>query len=461
MKILFVYEYEFVEPLGIMYLSSFLKERGHECYFIDIKFEKNFALEAQKISPDIIAYSITTGKHKFYQEFNQKLKKSFTFFSLFGGPHCTFFPEFIYEEGVDAICRGEGEFPFLELADNLEAGRAITQIKNLWIKIEGKIYKNEVRNLIEDLDAIPAPDRDLINKYKHYQKMHRRYILTQRGCPYECAYCFNHSYNKLYQGKGRIIRKRSVGNVIEELKFVKKAYRAKRFQFIDDVFILDYKWALDFCGAYKREIDIPFIVYVRVDLAGEEIVKALKGAGCATILYAVESGNEHIRNGILKRGISNEQIITAGKLFNKYGFKTYAQNMVGLPDETLETAFETMSLNIECKPSYSWVSIFQPYPMTELREYSKERGYFDDDINSFEESYYDRSVMKIKDIRKMERLRHLFSIGVAFPILVPLIKILIKLPLNRFYLFLWNFHRAWCYFFKVKWIDLSELFIRE
>ena len=461
MRILFVYKYEFVEPLGIMYLSSFLKEHGHNCYFIDIKFEKNFIKELQKISPDIIAYSITTGKHKFYLKLNQELKKKFKFFSFFGGPHCTFFPEFIYEKGVDAICRGEGEFPFLELLDNLEKEKEITKIKNLWVKINNKVYKNEVRNLIEDLDSLPFPDRELINQYKHYKKMHRRFILTGRGCPYKCPYCFNHSYNKLYQNKGKIIRKRSIDNVIKELKFIKKAYSPRRFRFIEDIFILDYKWTLDFCHVYKKEINIPFTANLRIDLVNEEIIKALKNAGCITVEAAIESGNEHIRNNVLKRGISEKQIIEANNLFHKYGLTTFVQNMIGLPDETLDMAFETIALNIKCKPSYSWVSIFQPYPRTELCEFSKEREYFNGDIDSFEESFFHRSVMKIKDIKKMERLHHLFSLVVAFPILTSLIKILIKLPLNRFYLFLWHLHRAWCYFFKVRFIDLSELFIRE
>jgi len=220
MKVLFIYRWEYVEPLGLMYLSSFLKKYGHKCYFIDTKFEKNIFKEVQKISPDIIAYSITTGKHKYFQKLNEKLKKRCKFFSFFGGPHATFFPELIYKKGVDCVCRGEGEYVILELVENLEKGKSIANIKNLWVKIKGKVYKNEVRKLLEDLDSLPFPDRELVNKYRHYRKLHRRFINTGRGCPYRCAYCFNHSYNKLYKNKGRIIRKRSVANVVEEMKLL-------------------------------------------------------------------------------------------------------------------------------------------------------------------------------------------------------------------------------------------------
>lgn len=130
--------------------------------------------------------------------------------------------------------------------------------------------------------------------------------------------------------------------------------------------------------------------------------------------------------------------------------------MLCSPEETLNTTFETLALNIKCKPSYSWVSIYQPYPRTELYEYSKKRGCFDDDIDSIGERYYRKSVINIKDIKKMERLHHLFSLGVAFPVLVFLIKLLIRLPLNSLYMLLWNFHRAWCYIFKTKFADLPD-----
>lgn len=461
MKILFVSKYEFYEPLGIMSLSSFLKKYGLDCYFIDIKLENNFIEEIQKISPDIIAYSITTGKDKVYQKLNLELKKKFEFFSLFGGPHCTFFPEFIYEEGVDAICRGEGEYPFLELVDSLEKEKDITKIKNLWVKINGKVYKNEVRNLIEDLDALPFPDRELVNKYKHYKKMHRRTLMTGRGCPYKCSYCFNHPYNELYQHKGKIVRKRSIDNVIKELKFIQKTYHPRMFQFWDDTFNIDCKWTSDFCDAYKKEINMPFSMTPRVNLVNEEMVKALKNAGCVTIGTAVESGNEYLRNRLLKRGISEKQTIDACNLFNKYDIKVLLGSMIGLPDETLDMAFETMALNIKCKPSYAWISIFQPLPGTELSKYSIEKGYFNGDLDSLDGSFYNKSVMKIKDIRKMERLHHLFSLGVAFPFLVPLIKILINLPLNRVYQVFFILHKSWSYLFKLKYMDLANLFVRE
>lgn len=461
MKILFLSKYknEYFEPIGIMTLSAFLKQKGHQCNFIDVVLERNYIKKIKEIRPDIIAYSITTGGHVFYQHLNAMLKKKMSFYSIFGGPHATFFPEFIEEEGVDAVCRGEGEYPLLELANALESRKDHTRISNLWVKHDGQIVRNEVRPLLENLDSLPFVDRDIVNKYNHYKKMHRRIVLTGRGCPYNCSYCFNHSFNNLYQGKGKIIRKRSVNHVMQELKDIYERHRPRRFQFSDDIFILDKQWCSDFCERYRAEIKIPFIAYTRTNLVTDEIIKKLKQAGCQTIYYAIESGNEYIRNKILNRDISEKTILDAVYIYKKYKLRTCAQNMIAIPDETLSMAFETVELNIKCRPDYAWCSIFQPYPRTRLGAYCREKGYISDE--KFNESFHKKSILKLEHHRHFQNLHNLFSIAVSFPCLLPVIKFLIKLPLTNLYYFLWRLYGGWCYVFKIKEIDLAELFINE
>ena len=456
-----MFKNEYLEPLGIMYLSSYLKKHGHETFFLDLQFEKDLFKAVRKISPDLIAYSITTGLHHFYRKLNLKLKDKFKFFAFFGGAHCTYVPDFVNEEGVDAICRGEGEIAMLELVNKLEKGEDITKIKNLFVKKDGKIYKNEMGNFIHDLNEMPFPDREGISKYNHYSKMKRRFVMTGRGCPYDCSYCCNHSLRKLYDGKGTGIRRRSKENVLKELRIIKDVYKPKSIVFADDTFIMNRDWILDFLKIYKEEIGIPFDAQIRVNLVNEEMIKALKEAGCITVRYGVENGNERMRNEILKKNISVEQILNTSKLCRKYKIKNETLNIVGLPDETMDMAFQTLALNIKCNPEYAWMSVFQPYPATELWNYAKEKGYFDGDVNKIGEDFYDKSVMKLKDIKKMERFRCLFSYGVSFPFLVPLIRVLVHLPLNKIYLMLWLFHRSYNYLFKFKFLYPSELFIRE
>ncbi len=457
--ILFIYKYEYLEPLGIMSLAAFLQAHGHRCEFLDLAFEKDLLRAVQPINPDIIAYSITTGRHPFYQKLNLQLKKNFNFLSVFGGPHATFFPDFIQEQGVDVICRGEGEGALLDLANALDSGNNFHAIPNLWIKSGSMIHKNPLRPLIADLDALPFAARDLVNKYEPYAKLHRRMILTGRGCPFKCSYCFNHSFHDLYKGKGRLVRKRSVDHVIRELQQVRDQDRPRRFQFVDDTFILDHDWCFEFLERYKTEIGLPFIVYSRVNLVNDEIVRRLKDAGCVTILYAIESGNDHIRNDILKRNISREQILGAAKIFRKYGLRTYAQNMVGLPGESMPAAMDTLELNIACRPDYAWNSIFQPYPMTDLYQYCKDNGYLTNE--TIDETFYKKSVLNIPHRKYVPRFHHLFPLAVSMPIIKFLLPVLLRLPLTTLYYYLWHAHRAYAYFFKVNWIDWSELLIRK
>jgi radical SAM superfamily enzyme YgiQ (UPF0313 family) len=457
--ILFIYKYEYLEPLGIMSLAAFLQHHGHRCEFLDLAFEKNLPRKVKEIGPDIIAYSITTGRQPFYQKLNLELKRQCNFLSVFGGPHASFFPDFIQEQGVDVICRGEGEGALLDLANALDRGDSFHAIPNLWVKVGTTIHKNPLRPLIADLDTLPFVSRDMVNKYEHYRKLHRRMILTGRGCPFKCTYCFNHSYHELYKGKGRIVRKRSVDHVIRELKRVREQDAPKRFQFVDDTFILDHEWCHEFCDRYKTEIGLPFIVYSRVNLVTEEIVRRLKSAGCVTILYAIESGNDDIRNRVLKRNISREQILNAARLFRKYGLRTYAQNMVGLPDETLDSAIETIALNIACKTDYSWNSIFQPYPMTDLWRYCQDQGYLTGE--PIDETFYKKSILNIPHRKYVPNLHHLFPLAVAMPLIKFLLPVLLRLPLTPLYYYIWHAHRAYAYFFKVNWIDWPELFIRE
>ena len=442
-----------------MSLSSFLKKYGHQCEFLDVGIERRVFREVKEIQPDIIAYSITTGMHRYYLQLNRLLKGSFEFLSIFGGPHATFFPEMIEEEGVDIVCRGEGEYPLLELADCLEEGRDMTGIKNLWVKENGGVFRNEVRPLIGNLDALPFVDRDLIYKYKKYRNRKGKLVLTGRGCPYNCAYCFNHSLKRMYAGKGQYVRKRSVQNVIDEIKELQKKCKVNRIRFIDDCFVLNKEWVIDFCRGYKSQVALPFICYTRVNLIDEELIRALKDAGCVTVLYAIETGNEYIRNSILRRNISTEQILNVARLIDKYELASYTQNMIGLPDESLEDAFETLRLNIRVKPTYAWVSLFQPYPGTAIYEYAKQRGYFSGTVDDIPPDYYSDSLMDIPNKKELENLQKLFSIGVAFPFLLPLIRKVIKLPGNPLFKIAWAVFRAYSYFFKVHWLDLEDIFI--
>jgi len=413
------------EYLGTMYLSSVLKNKGHKVnVFIDQgRHLYKMIGEIKNFNPDIIGFSCTTGVHLWGVKAAGLLKKEFSNVKIiFGGPHSTFFPEIINEPSVDIICRGEGEYALLELADKIDSGKDYHSILNLWVKKDGVIFKNEIRPLIANLDELPFPDRSLyIRKHPSLNKSQKKFIVG-RGCPFSCSYCFNPSLRELYKGKGSYVRLRNVENVIREIKEVKNEYRTKLFYIQDDTFAFNKRWALDFLEQYKKEVKIPFICPIRADLIDEEIVKNLKQAGCQNVFFGLESGSENIRNFILKKQITDEQIYKTANLLRKYriGFRTY--NMFGSPNESLQDAFKTIELNIKIKTDYPWSSLLQPFPGTELGEYVKQNNIFEGDFSRFDMSFFKKSNIKLKDKKEIENLHKLFFFAVKFPFLLPLIK---------------------------------------
>ncbi|NIO19546.1 MAG: hypothetical protein GTN76_02050, partial [Candidatus Aenigmarchaeota archaeon] len=124
------------------------KQRGHQCTIAGVDYEE-LEKTFQEFKPDIVAYTTFSGGHITYLDWNRRLKKKYEFYAMFGGPHVTFSPEMVEEEGVDAICRGEGFEAMPEFVSKLERGEDITNVKNWWVKVNGKIYRNEQRPLIK------------------------------------------------------------------------------------------------------------------------------------------------------------------------------------------------------------------------------------------------------------------------------------------------------------------------
>jgi len=327
---------------------------------------------------------------------------------------------------------GESDYTFLELVNRLEKREDTTNIQGIWTKKDGLIFKNEIEPLEENLDELPFPDRELYyNKYKFLRDMPTKRFLTSRGCPYQCTFCFNHVYLQIYRGKGRWVRKRSVNNLIKEIKEVKIKYGIKTVRFSDDTFAMNKQWLKEFLIKYKKEINLPFTFLFVAGEIDEEIAKLAKQAKCSSAYFGIESGNEHIRMKILKKPVKNQAIIETARLLRKYKIKFGTYNMVGMPTETLKDAFKTIKLNAKIKVNFPTCSIIQPYPGTKLFEYCVdhnliEEGYTPNDIITM----YEKSVLKIKDKKQIENLHRFFYLGCKFPSTIPLIRQLIKLPKN-------------------------------
>ncbi len=436
-KVLFIQDILF-EFIGPMQISAVLKKEGHTCDLLIVSEEKNLIKKIKEINPDIVAFSVMTGSHRTLIDIANKIKKELNVLTVFGGPHATFYSNLIEEKGVDVICIGEGEYAMLELCNNFK--KDITKIKNLWIKQNGKIIKNDIRPLIENLDDLPFLDRNLYYKrYKYLKILPTKKIMTGRGCPYNCNFCFNHKLKEMYKGKGKYIRKRSVNNVISEILELKKQGDIKAIRFSDDTFTLHHDWLIEFLKEYKNKINLPFTCLCRVNEVDEEIVKKLKESRCVNVFIGLESGNEKIRNDILKKNISTKDIIRVGKLLHKYKIKFGTYNMFGNPTETIEDAIGTIKLNSKIKTDFPFSTILQPYPGTEIAEYAIQEGILPEDYNINNIGFMtDKSEMKLEKKKEITNIHRFFYFGVKFPFLIPLIRILIKFPDNKLYYFIYK-----------------------
>ncbi len=425
-----------------MHLSSALKAAGHKVRLAVEDYED--VLETtRKFKPGIVAYSVLTGSQRYYFELNRRVKEVAPVFSVFGGSHATFFPEMIEEPGVDGICIGEGELAMIDLANALERGAVDPHIPNWWFNLDGETIYNEVRPYIADLDTLPLPDRDLVYQKDPITRRSKiKHFISGRGCPYDCSYCFNRSLAEIYKGKGKRFRQRSVDNMIAEIRYVKDNYPLEFVVFVDDTFVLSHKWLEEFAEKYPREIGIPFFANTRANLVTAEQVELLKQAGCHCASMGVETGNDDLRDKVLNRQMSREQIINAARLMHEGGLRFTTTNMVGLPTSTLADDFSTIELNAEIKPTYAYAMIYQPYPRTALGKFTEEEGLLDGTLEDIGELAWDHSILNFasEHKRQMENLQRFFAIAVEWRALIPLIRQLIKLPSNKLY---WLIHKLW------------------
>ena len=447
-KVLFIEKQIDYEPQGIMCMSAVLKEAGHDVQ-LAICSQEDPLDYVKYYQPDLVGYSIMTGSQQFYFKLNRAIKETMNSkapLSMFGGPHPTFFPDLINEAGVDAVCVGEGEGPIVDLANALDQGGLHPDIPNWWFKIDGEVVKNPVRPLIRDLGSLPLADYGLVyDKHAPTRISPIKHFMASRGCPYNCTYCFNHAWYELYTREKRGYQF-SVDHVIREVNWVKERYPLEQVVFLDDLFIIYVDWLEEFAERFPKEVGLPFFCNVRSNLITPEKVELLRKGGANTVSMGIEAGNDRLRNGLLRRKMSRETIIEAGQMLDDAGINLTATNILALPTATLEDDIETMRLNAAAKVKYAHAFLFQPYPATELGEFTKQNGHM---VGSFEDIgaiAWDSSILVRDEQEKvqMENLQRWFAIGVELPWLEPVIRKLVSVPRSQLTDFVyWWVHKLW------------------
>jgi len=302
--------------------------------------------------------------------------------TIVGGVFATFSAdEIILADEVYMVCVGDGEKTIVELSRKMFLNEPIEDIPNLYLKKRNKIVRPKKIELT-DIEHVSIPLFDIFAPERMYRAMSGKVyrmlpVEFSRGCPYHCTYCSAPSYAKKFISDGRWLRFKTIDQIINEIDFYVKRYKAEYFYFISETFLaMPKEKKLEFYKRYKS-YKIPFWFNTRPETINEEDINRLKDVGCHRISIGIESGNESFRKNMLKRNYSNEDVLMAVDIVLRSKIQLSVNNMIGFPDETRDMIFDTIELNREFKADSHTVSIFQPFRGTALYDYCVLKGYWD------------------------------------------------------------------------------------
>lgn len=395
-------EYSPYEPLGLMYLASYLREycESIEVRILDAstrtdlkRWEGDFFKvgysdqlitdEITDFAPDVVGISsMFTINSKGVHDTARIVKDADNAIPVVvGGAHASAFPEWVLkDENVDAVVKGEGEDTLLEIVNSLQAGKGIFDINGIVYRNEGGIVENPVRQFIRDLDTIPIPARDLVDmsvyfyekyNYTHSMSPPRSTIVSSRGCPYKCIFCSIHSLWK------HTYRMREAVKVVDEIEMLVKTYGVKEIAFFDDNLSVSKKRMIGICDEIiRRKLKIKWCTPngIAIWTLDKEVVSKMRESGCYKLTFGIETGSLVTQEFIRKSHIDLQKSKDLIKYCNEIGIWTHSPFIIGFPYETEKDIMETIDYAVNCGVDMATFFIATPYPGTEMYEiYQQEK----------------------------------------------------------------------------------------
>lgn len=357
-------------PLGILYISAFLKQHGIETSIFDSTFSHKAALwdELKTYQPEVLAIYTNLMTKLNVLEIIKEVKVSYPHIKIIlGGPDVTYNLENYLKGGADFIVIGEGENTTQELVTCLSEGNDPHTINGLAFIEKDQLVKTAPRVKLRQVDELPIPDRDgieiekYLNAWQTHHGMSALNVSTQRGCPYTCKWCSTAVYGQSY-------RRRSPANVIAELKEIKSTYNPDSIWFVDDVFTVSHKWLEEMADEMdKHDLHIPFECISRADRMNAEVIQILKRMGCFRIWIGAESGSQRIIDAMDRR-VSVHQVREMIRETRKVGIEAGTFIMIGYPGETEADIKETIKHLKESNPDHFTITKAYPIKGTDLYE---------------------------------------------------------------------------------------------
>ena len=344
-----------------------------------------YAQAVRELKPDLIAFSVMSPHWFPLEPYFAELKNLMPSVPVVVGGYQAMLSQeqTISNPNIDFICVGDGEYAMGNLVQFLR-GSKDGPVDGMWEKLDdASIYESEPHQ-IGDLAALPFPDYDVFQKDGGFDDVNSSIfgpkgklvlpVMTGRGCPYRCTYCCNTPVLEGWRNKKTFLRKYDPEEMVSELIRLRDKYKVEYFEFWDELFLSNLKFVRAFFEIYKEKIGLPFAINSRVEVMSEEFCQTAAAAGCHTIWFGIESGDEKYRAEMLGRKMKNQQIIDAAENCKKAGINRLTFNIVGMPLETADNMRETLRLNQRIAPEFFFFFPYIPLRGTPLYEVAEKEG---------------------------------------------------------------------------------------
>ena len=368
-------------PLGLLYVAAHAQTvRDCNVTVLDCQAEgithEMLGSRISEISPDVVGVQVMTftliDAVILAKILRQLMPEAFI---VFGGPHATIYAaETVQISEIDAVIPGEGEYIFAALLKALAEKQKPESVKG--VVTEKNLGSTVTWDYIADLDQLLMPARGLIDSKKYTSPMVKKNplttIMSSRGCPARCIFCDRPQMGKHF-------RKRSAENVVDEMQYCCKEFGIGEFIFYDDTFTIDKQRVLDVCRIIaERKLKLHWDIRARIDTVTEEMIYALRDAGCHRIHFGVETGSPRIQKR-LQKNLDLERVKEVFSITKKAGIETLGYFMIGCPDETKEDMKQTFDFIQSLPMDYAHISVFTPYPGTRIYLEALETGFYERD----------------------------------------------------------------------------------
>lgn len=405
-------------PLSLMYLSSYLKSKLCDVKIIDRSVHKRFlgnfnirnvyiqkmVQDIEDYNPDIIGMTLFSRELEEIAVLCKLIKNEFkSKIIILGGPHPTAMPAESLQQipECDFIIRGEGEIALYDFITSLSRNGDLGKVKGVSFRSDGKVVHGEDADIIHDIEELPFPDREgLIHNYRNGKYGHIAYgmpsdiIMTSRGCPFQCKFCFKVCAK---------YRSRSAQNVIKEIGWIVNNIAPEYIQIMDDSFTVQKKRCTEILEALiEKSYPCKFKIRSRVNVVDEELLGKMKKAGVTTVVYGFESGSQKMLNAFDKR-TTVEQNIRACKLTKKAGLNCFGDMILFYPGETKETIKETEMFIKSARPHAVKYYVLSPLPRTKIYEEAKKNKSLIGDWKIGEKSPWIK-LDDFRDVKEMEQI---------------------------------------------------------